>query len=133
LAPVDFTIVTCWEAMMKPLFPSDLDANLLSLLHLSYSYKILSPNFLLSEGAEVSSNVTVKEIVNTQSGKRVTVSGVLKSLGESVIEVASQFFFPGAFLDFSTTFSNKSSDRVITVEDKKMKAVLLSKPWIQWR
>ena len=120
---------------MKPLFPWALDANLMSLLHLSYSYKIVhpNPNFLLCEGDTIQSNVTVKEIVNLPTGKRVTVTGMLKHENVDAIEVTSQFFFPGTFQDFSTNFQRKEVIRVIDVQDKKMKAVLTSKPWLQWR
>jgi fatty acid synthase subunit beta len=120
---------------MKPLFPGQLDANLMSLLHLSYSYKIVhgNPNFLLCEGDVIHSNVTVKEIVNTPTGKRVTVSGMLKHQEENAIEVTSQFFFPGNFQDFSSTFQSNTLEKVITVNDKKLKSILTSKPWIQWR
>ena len=39
-APMDYAIVTGWQAIMKAIFPSAIDGDLLKLVHLSNGFKI---------------------------------------------------------------------------------------------
>jgi fatty acid synthase subunit alpha len=40
-APMDFAIVTGWEAIMKAIFPATIDSDLLKLVHLSNGFKVV--------------------------------------------------------------------------------------------
>jgi fatty acid synthase subunit alpha, fungi type len=98
------TIITGWQAIMKAIFPSTIDGDLLKLVYLSNSSKII-PGYRLLKTADVCrAEAQVVAIVNGDSGKTVRVSGCVLCEGNPVIEVQSAFFFRGRFTNYENTF-----------------------------
>ncbi|CDK24222.1 unnamed protein product [Kuraishia capsulata CBS 1993] len=130
LAPMDFAIIIGWKAIMKSIFPKTVDGDILRLVHLSNSYKMFPNAAPLKKGDVVSTTSEVSSVVNAENGKTVEVVGTLFRDGEKVMEVASQFFYRGKYLDFENTFQNKPEDPVqISLATSKDVAVLRSKEW----
>jgi fatty acid synthase subunit beta len=84
---------------------------------------------LLLEGDTIDSSVEVVEAANLPNGKRISVKGILSKQNVPLAEIYSQFFFPGIFHDFSSTFRKKEVKKAVHVANIKVKAILESKPW----
>jgi fatty acid synthase subunit beta len=63
-APLDFAIVVAWRAIMGALLRQRVDADLLRLVHLSNSYRVLDQTAPLTEGdvCETSAEVTKMQV-----------------------------------------------------------------------
>lgn len=138
-APMDFAIVLCWERIMKYLFHSKIDGDLLKLVHLSNSFNNKNNDDeveSLKIGDLVNSKSEVLSVVNTPGGKRVKVTGIIfkvnsdGSEGEPVMDLVSEFFYRGHYTDFENTF-DKIVQNPVKVPFKSIKdiAVLKSKEW----
>ncbi|WBW74907.1 fatty acid synthase beta subunit Fas1 [Schizosaccharomyces osmophilus] len=130
MAPMDFAIVVGWQAITKAIFPKAIDGDLLRLVHLSNSFRMVgSP---LVEGDKVTTAATITGIVNNDSGKTVTVKGVVYRDNKEVIEVISRFLYRGNFTDFENTFEHtQETPMQLTLATPKDVAVLQSKSWFQ--
>jgi fatty acid synthase subunit alpha len=92
-APMDYAIVTGWQAIMKAIFPSAIDGDLLKLVHLSNGFKMILGSRPLKAGDVCHTEARVVAVVNSDSGKTVRVSGRILCEGNLVMEVRSAFFF----------------------------------------
>lgn len=131
-APMDFAIVTGWKAIIKAIFPKIIDGDILKLVHLSNSFKMVPGAEPLKKGDVVSSNATLSSIINQETGKVVSVTGVISKAGKPVMEVTSEFFYRGDYTDFENTFERKVEAPIqINLQTPKDVAVLCSKEWFQ--
>ena len=129
-APLDFAMVVGWTAMMRPLFSDIIDCDLLSLVHLSNSSRMLTDAGNLVEGDVVDTTSHITAIINQDSGKMVEVSGVITKEGKPVIELVSQFLYRGAFDDYSDTFKvQKERTTQLRLDSDEDIAVILSREW----
>lgn len=98
LVPMDFAIVAGWEAIMQALMGS-CDADLLSLVHLSNTFKRVEETSPLRAGDLCSASASVQSVKISDSGKSVAVKGVVYRREADglvpTIEVVSSFFFRG--------------------------------------
>ncbi|KAL9936912.1 hypothetical protein V8E36_004147 [Tilletia maclaganii] len=134
-APIDFAIVAGWEAIMQALMASA-DADLLTLVHLSNSFKMVPGAKPLQVGDVCMATATPKSIRISDTGKSVAVAGVvLRKTGEEfvpVIEVTSSFFYRGRYNDFATCFDRAQDTFAVELKTESDIAVLLAKDWIDW-
>lgn len=131
-APMDFAIVTGWKAIIKAIFPRVIDGDILKLVHLSNGFKMSPGAEPLKKGDVVSTSATLRTIVNQDNGKVVEVTGVISREGKPVMEVTSEFFYRGDYVDFGNTFQRKEeTPRQIQLATAKDVAVLCSKEWFQ--
>jgi fatty acid synthase subunit beta len=129
-APMDFAIVVGWKAITKPIFPRTIDGDLLKLVHLSNSFRMLPGAEPLKQGDEVATTAQVNAIINQDSGKMVEVCGTITRAGKAVMEVTSQFLYRGAYTDFENTFQRKEEVPMqLHLASSKDVAVLRSKEW----
>ncbi|ORZ20354.1 fatty acid synthase [Absidia repens] len=132
-APMDFAIVVGWKAIIKAIFPREIDGDLLKLVHLSNGFRLLEGGDLLSVGDVVDTYAKINAIVNNDSGKLIEVKGVIAREGKAVMEVTSQFLYRGNFTDFEHTFERKVETPMnLNLQSVKDIAVLKSKEWIDW-
>ncbi|KAF1805804.1 fatty acid synthase [Mucor lusitanicus] len=132
-APMDFAIVVGWKAIMKGIFPKIADGDLLRLVHLGISFRMMDGADLLKVGDVVDTLAKINGIVNTQSGKMIEVKGMIVRDGKPVMEVTSQSLYRGKFTDFENTFENKEETPMeYKVHSNKEIAILKSKDWIHW-
>ncbi|KAI6024835.1 hypothetical protein BKA83DRAFT_685883 [Pisolithus microcarpus] len=92
-APMDFAIVTGWQAIMKAIFPPDGDACI--------------------------ADAKITSVKNTDAGKVVQVRGHVYRDGQRIIEVTSSFLYRGRFIDFENTFETLPNDAAVGVVQSK--------------
>ena len=131
-APMDFAIVVGWKAITKPIFPRAIDGDLLNLVHLSNSFRMMAGAEPLKKGDIVSTSARVNAVLNQDAGKTVEVCGTIMRQGQPVMEVTSQFLYRGAYEDYETTFQ-RTNEKVMHVHLSTSRdvAVLRSKEWFQ--
>lgn len=129
-APMDFAIVIGWKAIMKAIFPKDIDGDLLRLVHLSNSFRMLPGAEPLKKGDVVDTKARISAVLNQDAGKMVEVCGTITREGRPIIEVVSQFLCRGTYTDFENTFQRKVETPVeVHLTSTKGVAVLHSKEW----
>ncbi|KAI0483301.1 beta subunit of fatty acid synthase [Xylariaceae sp. FL0804] len=132
-APMDFAIVVGWKAITKPIFPRQIDGDLLKLVHLSNGFRMMPGAEPLKKGDEVETTAQINAVINQESGKMVEVCGTIYREGQAVMEVTSQFLYRGAYHDFENTFQRKlETPMQLHLATSKDIAVLKSKEWIQF-
>ncbi|KZP00458.1 fatty acid synthase [Calocera viscosa TUFC12733] len=132
-APMDFAIVTGWQALMKAIFPPSIDGDLLKLVHLSNGFRQMDGEAPLKVGDVCSSKVSIASVTNTDSGKSVTVKGHLLRGDRPVMEVTSSFLYRGRFSDFQNTFEKTVEPEFeVELQTAAQVGVLQSKEWFQW-
>ena len=132
---------------MKPIFPSEVDGDLLKLVHLSNGFRVLPGAPTLKVGDVVTTSSRIDSITNSDTGKTVSVRGTVylcstadakgKDVATAdripVIEVSSSFFYRGKFNDFAQTFSRvEHPTYAVPLKTPESIAVLISKEWFQW-
>ncbi|SPO24499.1 related to fatty acid synthase, beta and alpha chains [Ustilago trichophora] len=135
-APMDFAIVAGWEAIMQSLMAS-CDADLLSLVHLSNSFKVVDDARPLRAGDVCTATAHASSIKISDTGKSVSVTGTVLRKDASgdfvpVISVVSSFFFRGRFTDFNTCFETSQNEYNLEIKTKADATVLLAKEWFDW-
>ncbi|AMD19951.1 HCL200Cp [Eremothecium sinecaudum] len=129
-APMDFAIVVGWQVLIKAIFPNAIDGDLLKLVHLSNSYRMIPGASPLQENDVVSSSALIKSCIIQDNGKIVEVVGTVWREGKPVIEVTSSFFYRGNYSDYEKTFKRqKEPTYIVHVASQKDVAVLKSKDW----
>ncbi|EEY57118.1 fatty acid synthase subunit alpha, putative [Phytophthora infestans T30-4] len=127
-APADFSTIVSWRPLIQSVFTKEVKGNLLDLVHLKHSYKLLSSRkasatFLPGDDIVSTSNVGSLRIID--SGKivhgvaiisRKTVDDQMVEMLEPLVELHSEFLIRGTFDDFKSTFSiDKSTDASVEV------------------
>ncbi|KAK9470420.1 acyl transferase domain-containing protein [Dipodascopsis tothii] len=131
-APMDYAIVVSWKAIIQALFAKEIDGDLLRLVHLSNSFKMLPGAEPLKKGMVAKTTAKINAILNQESGKMVEVSGVVTSEGKPIIEITSQFLYRGNYTDFENTFQHKSElPMQISLKSSKDVSILRSKEWFE--
>ena len=133
-APLDFAMVVGWKAVIRSLFAKHIDGDLLSLVHLGNSFRVLKPGLMLQEGDELSSLGEVTAVRNDPAGNKVVeVKGVISKEGEKVIEISSKFLYRGAGGDWGNTFSREAHlPYLMQLKNTTAAEVAKSKEWIKW-
>jgi fatty acid synthase subunit alpha, fungi type len=118
---------------MKSIFPSFIDGDLLKLVHLSNSFKILDGAKQLKAGDVCTSQAKIVSVVNSTEGKTVKVTGQVYHQKKAVIEVTAAFLYRGRFTDYENTFDNvEEPDYLLTLLSDASVGVLHSKEWFEW-
>ncbi|OMH81189.1 Fatty acid synthase subunit beta, partial [Zancudomyces culisetae] len=129
-APIDFAIKLGWEAICQAMFPKFIDGNLLELVHLTNGFEIIDSTEPLKSGDMINSRVRIESVVNTPSGKKLSVVAKLMRQGKRVMNVRTSFLYRGTFLDFENTHQKISETPVeLKISSVKDIAVLRSKEW----
>lgn len=137
----------CSQSIMKPIFPSTVDGDLLKLVHLTNGFRVLPGAPALAPGDLVTSTSRVESVTNSDSGKTVSVRGTVFLLSSAsdagkgkeaatripVLEVTSSFLYRGKFTDYAQTFSRVPSPAYeLSLNTPEAVAILRSKEWFQW-
>ncbi|GAB9476399.1 Fatty acid synthase subunit alpha, partial [Globisporangium polare] len=141
-APADFSTIVSWKALIKSVFAKEVGGNLLNLVHLKHSYKLLTSkkaSQLFAPGDDIVSVSNVSGLRIIESGKivsgvvlisRKTVNELMVEELEPLVELRSEFLIRGTFADFSSAFTIDKSVERITLDRKDSVHLLLSKPWL---
>ncbi|KAF8199703.1 fatty acid synthase [Pholiota molesta] len=132
-APMDFAIVTGWQAIMKSIFPSAIDGDLLKLVHLSNGFRMVDGAKPLAVGDVCKAEARIVSVINANEGKIVKVKGYVYRQGQRAIEVVSSFLYRGRFTDYENTFdTTEEPDYEVLLETDAEVGVLQSKEWFEW-
>ncbi|PPQ94469.1 hypothetical protein CVT25_001102 [Psilocybe cyanescens] len=132
-APMDFAIVTGWQAIMKSIFPAAIDGDLLKLVHLSNGFRMVDGAKPLAVGDICKAEARIISVINAPEGKTVKVKGYVYRQGQRVIEVVSAFLYRGRFSDYENTFdTTEEPDYSVELENDAAVGVLVSKEWFEW-
>ncbi|EIN09976.1 fatty acid synthase [Punctularia strigosozonata HHB-11173 SS5] len=132
-APMDFAIVTGWQAIMKSIFPASIDGDLLKLVHLTNGFKIVDGAKPLKAGDICRAEAKIVSVVNGDAGKTVKVKGHVYSQGKPVVEVVSSFLYRGRFTDYENTFeTTEEPDYLVEIPNDAAVGVIQSKEWFEW-
>ncbi|KAA1467738.1 fatty acid synthase [Dentipellis sp. KUC8613] len=132
-APLDFAIVTGWQAIMKAIFPESVDGDLLKLVHLSNGFKLVPGAKPLKAGDKCQAEAQVTAVTNSDAGKTVKARGYILVDGKPVIEVSSSFLYRGRFTDYENTFEVvEEPDYLVELPNDAAVGVLQSKEWFEW-
>jgi fatty acid synthase subunit alpha len=132
-APMDFAIVTGWQAIMRAIFPKSVDGDLLKLVHLSNGFKMVEGATPLHVGDVCKAEARIASVINGDSGKTVKVVGFVLRDDKPVIEVTSSFLYRGAFTDYQNTFEIvEEPEYIVKVDSDVNVGVLSSKEWFEW-
>ncbi|KAG2789199.1 Fatty acid synthase subunit beta [Phytophthora cactorum] len=142
-APADFSTIVSWRPLIQSVFTKEVKGNLLDLVHLKHSYKLLSSRkasatFLPGDDIVSTSNVGSLRIID--SGKivhgvaiisRKTVDDQMVEVLEPLVELHSEFLIRGSFDDFVSTFSiDKSIDAFVPRRQEDVE-ILKTKSWLR--
>ncbi|KAF4131937.1 4'-phosphopantetheinyl transferase domain-containing protein [Phytophthora infestans] len=142
-APADFSTIVSWRPLIQSVFTKEVKGNLLDLVHLKHSYKLLSSRkasatFLPGDDIVSTSNVGSLRIID--SGKivhgvaiisRKTVDDQMVEMLEPLVELHSEFLIRGTFDDFKSTFSiDKSTDAFVPKRQEDVE-ILKTKSWLK--
>ncbi|KAJ3783459.1 fatty acid synthase [Lentinula aff. detonsa] len=132
-APMDFAIVAGWQAIIKSIFPASIDGDLLKLVHLSNSFRMVKGAKPLQAGDVCKSEAKIVSVVNSGPGKVVKVKGHVYRDDKPVIEVVSAFLYRGVFTDYENTFeTTQEPEYIVTLAGDADVGVLQSKEWFDW-
>ncbi|KAF8843701.1 hypothetical protein BDN67DRAFT_963867 [Paxillus ammoniavirescens] len=132
-APMDFAIVTGWQAIMRTIFPDTIDGDLLKLVHLSNGFRLVPGAKPLKAGDACIADARIASVKNTDAGKAVQVKGHVFRDGQPIIEVESSFLYRGRFTDYANTFETVDEpDYVVELSDDAAVGVVQSKEWLSW-
>ncbi|KIJ66907.1 hypothetical protein HYDPIDRAFT_174219 [Hydnomerulius pinastri MD-312] len=132
-APMDFAIVTGWQAIMKSIFPATIDGDLLKLVHLSNGFRLIPGAKPLEAGDACIADARISSVKNTDAGKAVRVKGHVFRDGQPIIEVVSSFLYRGRFSDYENTFETVDEpDYVVDLANDAAVGVVQSKEWLSW-
>ncbi|KAF9532470.1 fatty acid synthase [Crepidotus variabilis] len=132
-APMDFAIVTGWQAIMRSIFPAAIDGDLLRLVHLSNGFRMVDGAKPLQAGDVCKAEARILSVVNANEGKTVRVKGHVYRNKQPIIEVTSSFLYRGRFTDFENTFETvEEPDYLVPLDTDTSVGVLRSKEWFDW-
>ena len=132
-APLDYAMVVGWKSVVRALFAKCIGGNLLSLVHMGNSFRVLQRGLMIKEGDELSSVGEVTSVQNDNDNKVVVVKGTISRRGEKVIEIVSRFLYRGEGSDWGNTFSHEMHQpHEMHLKDATSAAIVTSKKWISW-
>lgn len=121
------------QAIMKSIFPSVIDGDLLKLVHLLNGFRMVEGAGPLQVGDVCRAKARIASVTNTDTGKVVKVKGHVYREDKPVIEVVSSFLYRGRFTDHENTFeTTEEPGYLIQLPDDAAVDVLQSKEWFEW-
>jgi fatty acid synthase subunit beta len=118
---------------MKSIFPAAIDGDLLKLVHLSNSFRMMEGAKPLQVGDICRPEVRIVSVTNSSEGKIVKVKGHCYRNNQPVIEVVSSFLYRGRFVDYENTFdTTEEPDYLVHLESDADVGVLQSNEWFEW-
>jgi fatty acid synthase subunit alpha, fungi type len=118
---------------MKSIFPGAIDGDLLKLVHLSNSFRMVEGAKPLQVGDICRPEARIVSVINSNEGKIVKVKGHCYRNDQPVIEVVSSFLYRGRFVDYENTFdTTEEPDYLVHLESDADVGVLQSKEWFEW-
>ena len=108
---------------MKSIFPAAIDGDLLKLVHLSNSFRMIEGAKPLQVGDICRPEARIVSVTNSSEGKIVKVKGHCYRNNQPVIEVVSSFLYRGRFVDYENTFdTTEEPDYLVHLESDMLES-----------
>ncbi|KAF7311388.1 Fatty acid synthase [Mycena kentingensis (nom. inval.)] len=126
-APMDFAIVTGWQAIMKSIFPAAIDGDLLHLVHLSNGFRMVEGATPLCAGDVCKAGRTSCLLPTPTPAKSSKSKGTFFAPTSPSSRSLSAFLYRGRFTDYENTFETTEepnylikldTDAAVTFKDK---------------
>ena len=129
--PIGFGIVVVWDVLSRPLVATDIDGDLLCLVHHSNTFEYCDGAKPLHIGDVVSAKSKVQAVYIEDAGKYVVVEAEIIRAGQAVMNVRSKFLFKGRYTDFASTFrKQKEPVTEVKIISRQDEAILLDRDWL---
>ncbi|ETS77641.1 hypothetical protein PFICI_09703 [Pestalotiopsis fici W106-1] len=130
--PLETGVIASWDVLMTPLLISDLDGDILRLVHQSIGIEYTSGAAPLQVGDSINSESSIRSVTIQPSGKSVVVEAKLLRESRHIGTVTSEFFIKGSFSDHHNTFRYEEEPVMeLKVESKIDEAVLRDRSWLR--
>nr|QOV03397.1 SpofasB [Hypomontagnella monticulosa] len=130
--PLESAVIAAWDVLMRPLLISDLDGDILRLVHQSIGVEYVPGVSPMQIGESVTTESSIRSITIEPSGKSVAVEARLIREGLHVATVTSEFFIKGKFSDYQNTFRHKEELPIeLKIESSIDEAVLRDRSWLK--
>jgi hypothetical protein len=121
------------KAIIKTIFPTVIDGDLLKLVHLSNGFRMVEGAKSLQIGDVCQAVACIVSITNASEGTIVKVKGHVRRDCKPVIEVVSSFLYRGRFTHDQNTFeTTEEPDYLVELSNDAAVVVLQSKEWFVW-
>ncbi|RYP69141.1 hypothetical protein DL771_006235 [Monosporascus sp. 5C6A] len=130
LMPLEAAVIAAWEVLMRPLLVSDMEGDLLRLVHRSMHIAYAPGAAPLRVDDVVTAKSSVRSVTIEPSGKSVSVQAHLEREGRRVVTLTSEFFIKGEFSDYNTTFRHRDEPEMeLKVDSSVDEAILRDRNW----
>ncbi|KAI0409869.1 sterigmatocystin biosynthesis fatty acid synthase subunit beta [Xylaria palmicola] len=129
--PLESAVIASWEAIMKPLLISDLQGDLMRLVHQSIGVEYVSDVPPMVVGESVTSESSIRSIKIEATGKSIAVEAKLMREGHHIATVTSKFFIKGKFSQDQSTFQNQDEVVELKIQSNIDEAVLRDRSWLK--
>ncbi|KAJ2829133.1 fatty acid synthase alpha subunit Lsd1, partial [Coemansia sp. 'formosensis'] len=131
VVPLDYAMRAFWPSLCKCLMTQACDGDLTSLVHVSNGFRTLSGAPPMRVGQQLSSEAWLSEVVDSDSGRTVVVTGHVISDGLQVIEISTTFLFRKAKPNYECNFRHTHEEvLLLTIKDRRTLALIKSKEWL---
>jgi fatty acid synthase subunit alpha, fungi type len=118
---------------MRSIFPATIDGDLLKLIHLSNSFRMVGVAKPLRVGDVCYSEARIASVTNIDAGKVVKVKGHVYRTDAPVVEVVSAFLYRDRLTVYENTFEiTEEPDYLADLLDDAAVGVLQSKECFEW-
>ncbi|KAJ2324154.1 hypothetical protein GGH92_010746, partial [Coemansia sp. RSA 2673] len=132
-APMEFLYYAATPSIMRVLSSTVLGDGALSTVHLYNKMALVDGTTPLMVGDKISSSLHVGEIVNTASGKRLTIVGILSRSGQAVAHIETAFLCRNFAVCIDKAFKRASQQWfTIQLATESDVAVLEAKEWFAY-
>ncbi|KAK8107067.1 fatty acid synthase subunit beta [Apiospora kogelbergensis] len=129
--PLETGVIAAWDVLMSPLLISDLEGDILRLVHQSIGIEYVSGAAPMCVGDSLTTESSIRSVTIQPSGKSIAVEAKLLRGGIHMATVTSEFFIKGKFTDYQKTFSHKQEPAMeLKVDTKIDEAVLRDRSWL---
>ncbi|KAJ2069200.1 fatty acid synthase alpha subunit Lsd1, partial [Coemansia sp. S2] len=132
-APIEFLYYAATPSIMRVLSSTVLGDGALSTVHLYNKMALVDGTTPLMVGDKISSSLHVGEIVNTASGKRLSIVGILSRSGQAVAHIETAFLSRNFAVCIDKAFKRASQQWfTIQLATESDVAVLEAKEWFAY-
>ena len=129
--PISIGIIVVWDVISRPLVLSEIDGDLLRLVHRSNSFEYYPGAAPLRIGDTVSSSANVQAVYVEETGKTVVVEAQITRSEYPVMKVTSTFLFRGVFKSVKNTFRRTKESWMLQLPSHLDETILLDRVWFR--
>ncbi|KAI0105038.1 enoyl reductase domain of FAS1 [Nemania sp. FL0031] len=132
ILPLETAVIAAWDVIIRPLLVSDLQGDLLRLVHRSIHIEYAPDTPPMETGEAVTSESLIRSVTIEPSGKSVEVEARLMRRNQPLATVTSVFFIRGAFDASQPTFKSIEEPLFeLKVDSGIFEAVLRDLEWFR--